>query len=44
MNPKVTALATKRGEQVGISAERLSTLDADARSSPTARSRRRCTS
>jgi iron complex transport system substrate-binding protein len=29
MNPKVTALATKRGEQVGISAERLSTLDAD---------------
>jgi iron complex transport system substrate-binding protein len=29
MNPKVTALATKRGEQVGISAERLGTLEAD---------------
>jgi len=30
MNPKITALAKKRGEQVGISAERLSVLDADA--------------
>ena len=29
MNPEVTALADKVGEQVGISAERLDTLDAD---------------
>ena len=29
MNPKVTALADRVGEQVGISAERLDTLDAD---------------
>jgi iron complex transport system substrate-binding protein len=29
INPKVTRLATKRGEQVGISAERLDVLDAD---------------
>jgi iron complex transport system substrate-binding protein len=29
MNPKVTALAKKPGEQVGISAERIDTIDAD---------------
>ena len=29
MNPRITALADKPGEQVGISAERLDTLDAD---------------
>jgi iron complex transport system substrate-binding protein len=29
MNPKITALADRVGEQVGISAERLETLDAD---------------
>ena len=29
MNPKVNALADKLGEQVGVSAERLDTLDAD---------------
>ena len=29
MNPRITALADKPGEQVGISAERLDTLEAD---------------
>jgi len=29
MNPKITALAKERGQQVGISAERLDTIDAD---------------